>query len=251
MNSPERLKWFAQQALGAFIHISIDVQFGLISHNLINADSEYLEHYFTELPETFCPDQFDATHWARFLRTIGIRYVILTHKHHNGFCMWHTQYSLPYWQHSHKRDMTKELCDACREQGLSVGIYFSPDDFHVLWQQGKRIRRRDLEVLPKGNPELMALAKAQVTELLSNYGPIDMIFFDGDPTELKELAWKLQPDCVVTRGALPTPEQHLPEMEDSEKSFKDLGKPVLPWGASGSTGHCTKYINLPKRSSKC
>ncbi len=239
-NKSDRLRWFAKQGLGAFIHISLDVQLGMvISHNLINADADYLKHYFTELPETFCPDQFDARRWVRFLRSIGIRYVILTHKHHNGFCMWHTQ-TTPFHigNTPYGRDMTRELCEACRAEGLAVGVYFSPDDFHVLWKQGKRIRRRDLEVLPKGNPELMALAKAQVTELLSNYGPIDMIFFDGDPTGLKELAWELQPDCVVTRGALPTPEQHLPEMGEDAEQLQG------PWEACFTMGRQWQYRAL-------
>ena len=66
-NKAERLEWFANQALGAFIHISCDVQLGtVISHNLINANTSYCERYFKELPQTFCPHKFDGPEWARF-----------------------------------------------------------------------------------------------------------------------------------------------------------------------------------------
>ena len=224
--------------------MSIDVQFGMvISHNLINADDDYCQKYFNELPQTFCPDQFDARRWARFLKSIGMRYVIFTNKHHNGFCTWHTA-TTPFniANTPYGKDLTREILDACRAEGLEVGIYFSPDDWHVIWHQGKRIRRRDEDVLPRGNPELMAIAKAQVTELLTNYGPIAMIFFDGDPTGLRELAWELQPDCVVTRGALATPEQHLPELAEGEHPIDPAA--VEPWEACFTLGRQWQYRAL-------
>ena len=87
-NKAERLAWFRRQGVGAFIHMSVDVQLGMvISHNLINANDTYCTRYFDELPRTFSPTCFDAVAWARFLKVIGMRYVVLTNKHHNGFCM--------------------------------------------------------------------------------------------------------------------------------------------------------------------
>lgn len=135
--------------------------------------------------------------------------------------------------------MTKELFDACRQEGLAVGVYFSPDDFNVLWKQGKTIARRLPGVLPKDNPELMEIAKAQVTELLTGYGPIDMIFFDGDPTGLRELTWELQPNCVVTRGVLNTPEQKLPDIEGEQDP-----ETIEPWEACFTLGRQWQYRAL-------
>ena len=93
--------------------------------------------------------------------------------------------------------------------------------------------------LPKDNPELMQIAKAQITELLTEYGPIDMIFFDGDPTGLRELAWKLQPECVVTRGALNTPEQKLPEIDGEQDPAI-----IEPWEACFTLGRQWQYRAL-------
>jgi alpha-L-fucosidase len=108
------------------------------------------------------------------------------------------------------RDITAQIVKAFRRHGISVGFYFSPDDFWILNKQGKNISRRRPEALPTNNPELMAHNKAQIRELLSNYGPIDMIFLDGEPDELKELAWKMKPEILVTRGEMETPEQKMP-----------------------------------------
>ena len=116
----------------------------------------------------------------------------------------------------------------------------------MLWQQGKVIRRRGDDVLPKDNPELMQLAKDQLTELLTNYGAIDAIFFDGDATGIREHAWSLQPNIVVTRGSLKTPEQQLPEVVDGvvqadndEPTMKPLHRTV------GSLFHHGSSVAVP------
>src|SRR5260370_42134952 len=69
-----------------------------------------------------------------------------------------------------------------------------------------------MELQPRRNPGLRAYDEAQVRELLTKYGPVDLIFFDGEATDLRQLAWKLQPNIVVTRGAMLTPEQTIPGM---------------------------------------
>ena len=212
-NKPERLRWFGDLALGMFIHWSLDVQLGVvISHSLVGASPDYVERYFTELPRTFCPNRFDPDEWARLAKVAGFRYVVFTTKHHSGFCMFETATTdfgvmhTPFGQ-----DITRQVIEAFRRQGLAIGLYFSPDDFSVLRRQGIEIARSRPEVDPINNPELMAINRAQIRELLSNYGPIDLIFFDGQPEGLKQLAWELQPDIVVTRGDIATPEQHVPD----------------------------------------
>jgi alpha-L-fucosidase len=146
-----------------------------------------------------------------------MKYVVFTTKHHSGFCMFETEttdqsvMNTPYG-----RDITREVVDAFRAQGIAVGFYFSPDDFHFLYRQGTTISRKRPEALPSNNPELMAHNLEQMRELMSHYGPIDVVFLDGDPNGLRELVWELQPDAVVTRGGLPTPEQHLPDVAPDE-----------------------------------
>jgi alpha-L-fucosidase len=212
-NRPARAEWFEDQALGLFIHWSLDSQLGsVISHSMVGASEDYLTRYITELPKTFNPTKFDPDAWARLARVAGVRYVVFTTKHHSGFCMFHTDttdFSIantPYGQ-----DVTRQVVEAFRAQGIAIGFYFSPDDFWMLHRQGHQISRQRPEASPLVNDELMAHNQAQVRELLSNYGPVDMFFFDGEAEGLKQLVWEMQPNALVTRGDMATPEQKIPE----------------------------------------
>ena len=207
-NSPERLEWFGDLGFGLFIHWSFDSQLGsVISHSMVGASDDYLSRFIDLLPRTFNPTRFDAREWARLAKVAGIRYVVFTSKHHSGFCMFETEttdfniLNTPY-----NADITGQLITAFREQGIAIGLYFSPDDFHFLYRQGTLISRRRPEVQPLNNSALMEHNMAQVRELLSQYGPIDVLFFDGPAEGLTELAWELNPDVVITRGVLTTPE---------------------------------------------
>ena len=196
-----------------FVHWSVDSQLGsVISHSMVGASDDYLDRFINDLPRSFYPDKFDPDQWARLAKLAGMKYVVFTTKHHSGFCMYDTKTTgfnvtnTPYG-----RDITRQIVKAFRKHGLSVGFYFSPDDFRVLHKQGRDVSRRRPEALPTNNPELMAHNKTQIRELLSNYGPINMLFLDGEPNELKQLAWRMQPDILVTRGEMETPEQKMPD----------------------------------------
>lgn len=215
-NKQDRLDWFADQALGMFIHWSVDCPLGVIvSHSMAGASKEYLDRYIRELPQCFGPMKLDCRAWARLARTAGMRYVVFTAKHHNGFCMWDTATTdFNVMNTPLGRDVVREVVDACRAEGLAVGFYFSPDDWWFLHTHGITPSRLRPESAPSANPQMMAHNQKQLRELLTVYGPIDCLFYDIKrelPTDLNELAWELQPDVVVTRGAMETPEQHLPD----------------------------------------
>ena len=212
-NSPARIEWFQEQALGLFIHWSVDSQLGsVISHSMVGASQDYLERYITHLPTTFNPTRFDADEWARQAKVAGMRYVVFTTKHHNGFCMFETA-TTPFniMQTPYGSDITRQIVDAFRKWDIGIGFYFSPDDFWLLHQQGHEISRDGRAADPRHNAALMAHNQAQVRELLTNYGPVDLLFFDGVAEGLKQLAWELQPNVLVTRGDMATPEQHIPD----------------------------------------
>ena len=100
---------------------------------------------------------------------------------------------------------------ALRAEGLAVGLYFSPDDFYRLHTHGKTIARAPHPgVTPQENPGLLEYDRAQLRELMSAYGPVDIVFLDGPAEGLRELVWEMQPTAVVTRGAIETPEQRVP-----------------------------------------
>lgn len=212
LNKPERLEWFRDLGFGLFIHWSVDSQTGVvISHSLAGADEAYTSRFFNGLPQTFNPRKFYPRDWAALARLAGIRYVVFTTKHHSGFAMWDTRTTgFGIMNTPFKRDITREILDAFRSQGIRPGIYFSPDDFHWLWRNKIDVQRRIPSVQPRNNPGLMKLDQDQVRELMTHYGPIDIVFFDGEPEGLRELAWKLQPDAIVTRGAIQTPELYVP-----------------------------------------
>lgn len=212
-NKPEKLKWLQDAGFGMFIHWSHDAQIGsVISHSMVGASDDYVEWFVKELPKTFNPKQWDADEVVSLARLCGMKYVVLTAKHHSGFCLWDTKttdfniMNTPYG-----KDVLRDYVQALRKHGIKVGVYYSPEDFWWCHQNGHEIRRREIPFDPDTHPPFVEFVKRQVTELFTNYGQIDMLFIDGDgevPT--KETAWTLQPDCLITRGAIATPEQHVP-----------------------------------------
>ena len=217
LNKPEREEWFSELGFGMFIHWSYDVVLGMvISHSLVGASEDYANRYFNELPGKFNPGSFDPGHWAKIAKMAGMKYVVFTTKHHNGFCMFDTKttdynvMNTPF-----NKDVTKMVLDAFRKEGLAVGIYYSPDDFYFLRKQEKLISRVRLHALPSNNPELIEYDKKQMNELMTNFGKIDIVFLDGTDqygnTELARVCWNVNPDVVVTRGAMETPEQKSPD----------------------------------------
>jgi alpha-L-fucosidase len=214
LNQPDRLEWFRDQGFGLFIHWSLDSQLGVvISHSLVGASPEYTSRFFTELPQSFNPRQFHPEDWATLAHLAGVRYMMFTTKHHSGFAMWDTQTtSFGIMNTPFHRDVTKEVFEAFRAQGIATGVYYSPDDFWWLHEHNIPIERHTEQVQPRNNAALMQYDQAQIQELLTRYGKIDALFLDGEPNGLRELAWKINPQIVVTRGAIKTPELTIPGM---------------------------------------
>lgn len=223
-NRPEDLEWLRDAGLGLFIHWSLDSQLGcVISHSLVGASKDYVDRFYEELPKTLNPKKWDFDHLAELARLAGFQYAVFTTKHHNGFCLWDSKttdfniMNTPYG-----KDLVKQYAEAFRKQGIKVGLYFSPEDFRYLRSQGLTITRTPLEPYSKEVMEgYRQLLTDQMTELMENFGKIDVMFFDGGETMYNEegeslqqlcmrVAWDLQPGILITRGAIPTPEQQLP-----------------------------------------
>ncbi|MCD6288676.1 MAG: alpha-L-fucosidase, partial [Candidatus Hydrogenedentes bacterium] len=212
-NKPERLEWLRDAGFGMFVHWSMDSQLGcVISHTMVGASDDYLDRYINELPKTFNPKRFDPDELATMAKLAGMKYIVFTAKHHCGFCMWDTDTtSFKITNTPYGKDLLAEYVSAVRRAGLAVGLYYSPEDFLFLHRHGITIRRRGLKISADIQKKYDDYIRRQCRELMTRYGKIDVLFIDGSPKEpVKETCWSIQPNLLITRGAISTPEQNVP-----------------------------------------
>ena len=211
-NKPKQEEVFKDWALGMFVHWSFDSQLGsVISHSMDYASRDYLDRYVNELPKTFNPTQYDPDKWMEIAKLAGVRYMVLTTKHHNGFCMWDTKTTdFNIMKTPYGKDIVRQYVDACRRHGMKVGYYYSPEDFAFNYKRD--VPARGGAQSGKYRDELIAYTKTHLDELFTNYGEIDVLFLDGGhKAELAEYVHAIAPNCIVTRGEMVTPEQRLPK----------------------------------------
>lgn len=145
-----------------------EMEFYAFVHFSLNTYTDQSWGYGNEDLSLFNPDKLDCRQWARVCKEAGMKGIIVTAKHHCGFCLWpskYTEYSVKNspWKNG-KGDVIRELADACKEYGLKLGIYLSP------WDRNSKYY---------GKPEYITYFRNQLTELLTNYGEIFEIWFDG------------------------------------------------------------------------
>jgi alpha-L-fucosidase len=185
----QRRVWFIHDRFGLFIH------WGLYSlaarhewvKNREQLDDDHYQRYF----EHFDPDLFDPAEWARIARHAGMRYAVITTKHHDGFCLWDSQ--LTDYKATNtpaRRDLLREWVDAFRAEGLKIGFYHSLIDWHhpEFPLDGLHPQRDDLELRERAQKRDMRkyveYLHGQVRELLTNYGLIDIMWFDFSYSQL-------------------------------------------------------------------
>ena len=181
--TPGDTDWFVHDRFGMFIH------FGLYAlparHEWIKTNEFIPEDKYQKYFDNFNPDLFDAREWAKKAKAAGMKYAVLTTKHHEGFCLFdskYTDYKITNTQFG--RDLVKEYADAFRAEGLHVGFYYSLIDWHHpdFPIDALHPRRNDpnAEELDKGRDmkKYAEYMRNQVTELLTNYGKIDVLWFD-------------------------------------------------------------------------
>jgi alpha-L-fucosidase len=179
-----------------------DLEIGMFCHFGMNTfhDQEWGEG--TDSPETFNPSSLNARQWVKLAKEAGFKYFILTAKHHDGFCLWPTattDYSVKSspWKDG-KGDILREVAEACQEQGMLFGLYLSPWDRHEPCYSDK-----------EAYDDFYC---QQLTELLTNYGPLVEVWFDGAGSEGREYDWKRiiglvkkhQPNAMIFNMGEPT-----------------------------------------------
>lgn len=257
LSPTQRIEWFVHDRFGMFIHwglYSLAARHEWVKNRERMTDEDY-QRYF----DHFDPDLYDPASWARLAKRAGMRYAVLTTKHHDGFCLWDsalTEYKVTNTPAG--RDLLREWVEAFRAAGLKIGLYYSLLDwYHPEFPiDGLHPQRADLTLReqPRSMHKYAAYLHAQVRELLTNYGPIDIFWPDFSYTisdwgwskgkgkddwqaeELVALIRSLQPNILINNrlqwGAdFATPEDIHPPAHPQE----------LPWEASqtlnGSWGY--------------
>ncbi len=213
----QRLKWWTDARFGMFIH------WGLYAlparHEWVKNAERMTNEQYQKYFNLFDPDLYDPHEWALMAKKAGMKYVVLTAKHHEGFCLFDSKYTdykstnTPYG-----KDLVKEYVDAFRAEGLKVGFYYSLIDWHHpdYTIDRNHPQRQDSDTayarLNKGRDmnKYRGYIKNQVRELLTNYGEISIIWFDfsfpgkngkgredWDSENLLKLARSLQPGIIV------------------------------------------------------
>lgn len=181
--TPGDTSWFVQDRFGMFIH------FGLYAmparHEWVKTRERISEEKYDLYFKHFNPDLFDAKEWAKTAKKAGMKYAVLTTKHHDGFCLFDSQYTdYKITNTAFGRDLVKEYADAFRAEGLKVGFYYSLIDWHhpmfpIDWLHPRRDDENREELNNGRDMKVYAeYMRNQVTELLSNYGRIDVLWFD-------------------------------------------------------------------------
>lgn len=244
VDKQEMMNWFRESKYAMFIHWGLYAQasnlwkgetnYG-IAEWLMNRKQIPVAEYET-LAKEFNPVNFNAKEWVKLAKDAGMRYIVITAKHHDGFAMYKSSDpfnivdATPF-----KRDPMKELAEACKEGGLKLGFYYSQfQDWHEInsWDPSHRNQPFDEYFNNK--------CKVQVKELLSNYGPISLIWFDtpGSMTreqslELVELMKTLQPKALInsrigngvgdysSRGDQEIPPKNIPGLWEAVNTTND------------------------------
>ena len=255
-----RLAWFRQARLGMFIHWGLySIPAGQWPGRKSTSRAEWImlqedipSSEYEKLAPQFDPVKFDAKAWVAVAKAAGMKYIVVTAKHHDGFCMFatkQTSYNIvdatPF-----KRDPLKELAEACHEAGIVFCVYYSIADWHhpdspAQYQQRARdpltnrhIPDRGFHGAPNPNADVKkydAYMRAQVRELLTHYGPVGLVWFDGggsyrglpnrveilEADRMAAMIHELQPATLINNrlgfaADYGTPEQRIPKGVSAE-----------------------------------
>ncbi|HEY6952961.1 MAG TPA: alpha-L-fucosidase [Bacteroidota bacterium] len=250
----QKLEWFQDLKFGLMMHWGPYSQWGVVeSWSICSEDEpwcqrtmqnyvEYCEAY-EQLKDTFNPAKFNPDQWADAARYAGMKYVVFTTKHHDGFCMFDTRqtdYSITdsgcAFHANPRANITKEIFHAFRKDGFGIGAYFSKPDWHSpyywdpYWAHADRNVNYSIEKHPDIWKKFVQFTYNQIQELMTGYGPIDILWLDGgwvnpanrnqdiDMPAIARMARSKQPGLIIVDRDVggkyenyKTPEQQVPD----------------------------------------
>jgi alpha-L-fucosidase len=224
----DRTEWYRQAKFGMFIHwgpysqASVEASWPI----MVPKPGGISEAEYRALAKTFNPTRFDAHAWVDLARQAGQKYMVFTTKHHDGFCMFDSAYTdYKITQAPYGKDIVSQLAQACHEDDMPLGFYYSPPDMH---HPGFRDTSKPASENWHGQPErpewqsYLAYMQLQLRELLTRYGPVALIWFDGlndqekyDGAHVLQMIAEMQSATLVNDrlgvdGDYETPEQFIP-----------------------------------------
>jgi len=256
LSKDERMDWWRQARFGMFIHWGVySVPAGEWKGQKIPGAGEWIMQQakipvseYERLAKQFNPVKFDADEWVRIAKDTGMKYIVITSKHHDGFCMWDskvTDYDIaeatPF-----KKDVLKELTRACKKQGIRLCFYHSIMDWHHPDAQAPFYPNYNDG--SRSNPNFARYVenylKPQIKELVTNYGPLGVLWFDGewvkDWTEAQgrdmyNYVRSLQPDIIIN-NRVGKGRKGMEGLSESQEYAGDFGTPeqqIPPTGIPG------------------
>ncbi|MCQ2471252.1 MAG: alpha-L-fucosidase [Clostridia bacterium] len=247
----ERMKWWREAKFGMFVHYGLYAMIG--RNEWAQVDENIPPEEYAKLADDFPYKKGMAEEWVKLAKASGMKYIVLTTRHHDGFSLWDSKVN-PFnsVNYGPKVDIVKEFTDACRKHGMRIGLYNSlmdwhnPDAFDCMSE--KAAYDRFIEYTYELNRELM-----------TNYGKIDILWYDGSNPLCSAAGWdslrrnqmirKLQPEIIINnRSCLDedygTPEAHITPMErDWEACMTFNG---ISWGYVNSE-YAASYSYTPSR----
>ena len=243
---PERMKWWHESRFGMFIHWGLYAQMG--RSEWVMAIESIPKKEYEKLAKTFKPKDRPAREWARLAKAAGMKYMVMTTKHHEGYCLWDTeQTDYNSVKRGPGRDLVREYVEACRECGLKIGFYYSLMDWHH--PDGARAAYD-----PAARERFLKFTKGCVRELMSNYGKIDILWYDvarpfashegWASLAMNQMARELQPHIIINNRSnldedFSTPEGHVAAAEagrgwEACMTFNDASWGYMPSAAVDS-----------------
>lgn len=271
----ENLKQWQDLKFGVLLHWGLYAVPGIVEswsicdEDWITRDStctyqQYMDWYFG-LANEFRPTKFDATQWASACADAGMRYMIFTTKHHDGFCMWDTrETNFSIARHAFKddarRDVLRHVLDAFREKNFTVGTYFSKPDWHsqLYWWDTFGKKGRNVNYPIKQHPQrwqqFVKYTHRQIEELMSNYGKVDILWLDGgwvtkenrgqdiDMPGMAAMARSHQPGLIIVDRTIHGPYENYqtPERTVPEEQL------AFPWESCIPLSDDWGFVNHPR-----